>query len=611
MFAVFQKYARENKVAFGLFCAALAAIVFLRFYQLSTIPSSFTFDEMVYLFNAKVLSLTGTDATGQWNPWSLRPFHPWYAEWPSHLIALGMLVLPQAPILSAHLTYSILGLILPVTLGYLSYLLFKKPGLALIVVLVAGINPVLFQFSRLVYDSFPGLVFYVLGITLFVSGSPKAKLVAAVAFTIGFFQYQGYKLLLVPFLTVLTVYEYLRVSENYKRYSLAQFVKENRGVVAVFVTGCLLFALYMLVLLPGNGASVRMSETVGLTANIPDAATAVDAIRKQSLQASLVPLYINKYTLLFENMLYRYLSSFTLQEWFVGSNAGVNYFFVWQHGYFYLLDAVFLAIGLGALLVKKYKNQAFLLVSLIALSPLPEVIQRQKMFWPHDTPSGYWSLFRSACMTPFLIIIISLGIYTIVQYLARNWQKFSVPAITVLVGLYLLLVGRFLTYYFNALPITSSTENLQYRILSEYLRRLPADAPVLVYSRAGFSPLQHIFYYNNLLQKETINDLLPLLQSVTTTYKQIAFSDACYSLPEESGPITVIERLSLPCGKTHNDTPSVTLAAPLDSGTYYTVINDPLCSDLLLPKFVSNTKNNFDLQKLSREEFCNQFVVRY
>ena len=59
-------------------------------------------------------------------------------------------------------------------------------------------------------------------------------------------------------------------------------------------------------------------------------------------------------------MLYRYLSSFTLQEWFVGSNAGVNYFFVWQHGYFYLLDAVFLAIGLGALLVKKYKNQAFL-----------------------------------------------------------------------------------------------------------------------------------------------------------------------------------------------------------------------------------------------------------
>ena len=74
---------------------------------------------------------------------------------------------------------------------------------------------------------------------------------------------------------------------------------------------------------------------------------------------------------------------------------------LWQHGYFYYLDVLFLLLGL-IYLFSKPRPAFLLLTSLILISPIPEAIRIDRI-------PAY--AFHSVLQYPFLIILISAGIY--------------------------------------------------------------------------------------------------------------------------------------------------------------------------------------------------------
>ena len=56
--------------------ASILLGLFIRFYALRLIPVGYYFDEMDYIFTGEAIARFGTDITGAWSPWSLKPPPP-------------------------------------------------------------------------------------------------------------------------------------------------------------------------------------------------------------------------------------------------------------------------------------------------------------------------------------------------------------------------------------------------------------------------------------------------------------------------------------------------------------------------------------------------------
>jgi len=133
---------------------ALASVIFIifliwsRFYQLDLLPASLTHDETVYAISAQSFILQGTDLTQSHKPWSLTPIHPMYAEWPATIMSLGFLISHNS-LFAAHFPSALMGVLLPFIFGWLLWGVWRNKQLAIIGVVIAAANPLLWQFSRL------------------------------------------------------------------------------------------------------------------------------------------------------------------------------------------------------------------------------------------------------------------------------------------------------------------------------------------------------------------------------------------------------------------------------------------------------------------------------
>lgn len=603
----------QRTILIGLLILILGIGWSLRWLSLESIPSSFTPDELVYLVQAKSLLASGSDLSGTWNPVSLRPFHAWYGELSSHVIAVGMLFAPNNPVLGAHISYVVLGCLLPLLITSISYSLFKNKWLSVAVLFVAMFNPVLFQFSRLVYDSFPSLFFYTLGIALYLYPHNKVRLFSILAFSFGFFHYQGYKLLLLPIVVLLTSYTALCRPPN--KFTLSSLSSRYRTELLLLGVTILIYACYLLVLLPGEGASVRMTESVGLQANLGDAQNATDSLRRSLLDAPTNVVFINKYTLLVQNMMYRYIGSFDLRDWFVGTSDTTNYFTVWQHGYFYVFDILFLAAGIF-FLIKKYEKQGLLLLGFALIAPIPEAIQRQVFFWPDTHPfSQYWPLFRSSLLILVLILVIGVGLYHMLDWIRSKNTRLFLPAVTAALCVYFICIAQFMTYYFYVFPISGSKENLQLRTITNYIERVPSGTPITVYTDYKHNFFERYLFYSNQItpqNTETIRTAVAAFDNEQFTWNNITFSSSCAKAANTPSEVIIIESGVNPCeGEPDHTVQSISVASPIDSGGKFYILNDPVCTEFTLPAYIRNDHNKFSQESLSDKDFCEEFLVKY
>jgi len=554
---------------------------------IQSIPSASTYDEVIYSSEAQSIVKYGTDLKGDWRPWDLEPSDSYYTELTSTVIAPGFLIFPNNPVLASKFIPIILGSMLPILLGLLAFRLRKEQHVFIATATIATFNPWIFQFSRMGYDALFSISFYLMGFLAVLYFKNWKKLWAMIPLFFGFFQYQGHKVLMVPLVALTLLYLLI---ENPKK------IFKNQNLLAAFsvlVFAILLTGIY-LVRLPHLTSGARISEFSIFDKT--ELSSSVNDSRRLSLSSPVSSIFINKFTALVTTMTNRFLESFDLKILFIQGDASVDTFTVLDYGYFHLIDIAVIAISIMFIFANKkdYKLAIFVLL-FILLGTIPNVIRTGQS----------WIIFRPAFMFLGLVILMGIGSSAFLDLFKKKYSK-------IFIVVYLLATIPFFFAYFYKYPI-SHTKNIGFyeRVVANYISRVDTENPIYILPDRDDATFDYLVHYNQLLTEA--NQLQVNLSMKTRKYEinTIKIEGGCSEEVKSLVDTTVFVFLpKQPCEPGNNPTKTTEIKSLIDTGTIFTVYNDNLCSQYNLNPYPNIKKNVMAVEKLSDQEFCENFFSR-
>jgi len=568
--------------------------IFLRFYKLEQIPTIISHDEIYYVAQAKTIQLANTDPAGKWSPFSLSPAHPLFAELPGTVFSIGNFIIPNNPILAQRIISSSLSIALALSLSLLCFQFTKNKNLSGVVLTIALFNPWSFQMARMAFDAPLSLVFYFIGMNLFFSKKKWMALLSLPIFILGFYQYQGLKLIF-PFLLALMLIV-MFIKDRPKKINLPNFFHAKKWHLISLLILLIFFGSH-LVRLQSQKVQSRLSDTIFSENNV-QVKNSVAMDRAHTFSSPLTRYIINDQTTKLSIFSEKYLASYNLNNLFYKLEQLRNPFAVQSHGLFYLVDLPLIIYGaLG--LRKKNKPLLALLLGLLLIAPFPAAINT------NDT----WTLFRASLMYPPLIILSASGLY----YLATRVKNGGRYIFVTILLIYALLAIRFFFIFFYQYPVTAS-ENYYFaeRIISNYVLRqqnLNTNSITIHANEADF------LYYEVLVHNKSItnNSLSQIFESFekgdTFTIGTATMNTSCINNEEIARGDTIITDSSVqPCDGAIPDTQKDYIKSFRDAGTYFIIYNDQLCADVSLDSYPRISKKILSVEALTNDDFCKTLI---
>ncbi len=576
----------------------IVAVLSTRFWQLSDIPAAFVHDEMIYLVQARAVALTGSSLSGNWNPLTITPFNGAFAELPSLLLSLTV------PYFSNHFTggrilHVLMGSAIPIFLGLISESIWKKRKLSLIVVAVAIFNPWLWQFSRMAFDSLFSLFFYLLAFSILLRGKDWWKLMTIPALYMGFYQYQGLKLIFIPLVVMMIAMYFLSESKPIRHWK--SFITSKQSVLIaglILISSLCIFAQYLLYSLPQQQAVGRLSQLRSISSE--QVITTVNTQRRLSIDSPFVSLFVNKYSEVTREYAGSFLHLIDPHFLFLSAADLANSFNVIDFGYFYLLDLPLLLVGSVILFIKKESRMmSGAYAALLLVSMMPALFA-----------FGDSSTFRASLFYLLLIPLISLGFYTILELRIRSLN----------ILLYVLyacsIAGFFYNYYFQYPVYAADAQFFSERVLASYVKRIPSDAEIYIRVHDQEFMFNSLLYYNDLYLPSTAAAITTSINNGTFSIGNVHVVTDCSAIPDSPNIVTINSQTVGECSdsKLQKDFSSRTLLIPslIDGGGLYQINNDPLCGNLILPQYVSpKSLSLFRVESLSVDDFCQNWLVTH
>ncbi|PIR61295.1 MAG: hypothetical protein COU68_00175 [Candidatus Pacebacteria bacterium CG10_big_fil_rev_8_21_14_0_10_45_6] len=573
----------------GLIITVLLLSFAARLYKLSSVPSVVSHDEIYYMVEAKTISLTGRDPSGLWQPSSLIPANTLFAELPGTIMSLAARLIPQNPLLAGRVTSAVMGTLLPLLLAGVVFELSKNKRLFLITFLIATVNPWIFQFSRMSFDSLFSLFFYFTGFYLLLRLTGFWKLLAAIPFILGFYQYQGLKVVFLPFVLIAALAVILQSNKNLFSKKLLP--------IWLFLLILSIFFVSQVIRITNQAAGERTNDII--FAHRADFRLAAGVQQQQSIENIFQKTFVNSYTMMARSAAQAYLGSFNPQQLFVNGEARRNPFSVWSLGILYLIDAPLLVFGLLALWrEKRHKVLAITISLLILLGPLPSALQTNDI----------WIMFRSSLLFISLVLLSGYGLYAV----TKLNRIFAIA----IVALYVIFVTQFFYEYFFRYPIYG-TEGKYFaeRVLGEYVRRLPKSQKINVYADEKYFVFLEILLSANLITQDSVQQLQEAMQSGIYSLSNVRVDTTCFPVGIDWNSTTAVKDSSTaPCEGEQDveqmkSLPKSAIASLLDSGAVFTLYNDQLCAQYSLGGSLFVRTDVFDFSKLSDEAFCRSFFI--
>jgi len=586
------------------FLLTVLILIFSRLYLLSSLPVAISHDETVYAIQAKSFAVQAVDTTQKIKPFSMTLVHAMYAEWPASLMA-PFFKLTSNPILATHLMTALMGILLPLGFAYLVYGLWSKKDLALVALLVATFNPLLWQFGRLSFDAIFSVFFYVWAAALLINLKSLKKLWSIPLFILGFFEYQGMKLLLVPFVGSLLLLDFfsLKFSTNWKKnfQQIKNYAK--KPISLVFYFSLALTIVYALVILPNQNTAGRLSKTIISDNNF--LSQEVNTSRRLSLPTNLNTVFANKLTqsqLFVIKNLFAAFSPFLL---FIQGEPAASGFAVWSHGVFYLVDFIFLLIGIVTIFHhQKLRKQGLILVLMPIVFSLPSLINTM----------SEWYLLREMLAYVSLLLIVSWGIWQVCQFKYLKW---------LVIAIYLISVINFAYQFYFRYPVYSADSNkIQERIISRYVQLMKetgSDHQIIVYTSEPERLFASYLLYANQLTGQTKNQVALAYNQQRYQLNNVLFTNECADLTKSE--VLIVQTLHSKCKddllsvqeKNQNlikENQALSIPAVLDSGETFRIYNDILCqSSPMKPFFAVDNFKDFQMERLSKDDFCYHFIT--
>ena len=520
-------------------------LVFSRFLYLDRFPIGISHDELEYILSAKSYFSSGTDLSGSSFPASI--FQTNTLGSISFLPALilspyyGLIHLNQ---FTARLPYIIINLLTAFVFYLLVKKLFQNKNFAILSSILFLANPWSFYLSRTASDTAFALLFYLLAINFILNKSPQKLFLSFLFFVLGFFSYHGAKPILIPLVLVCLFYSKIHIKPK------LLFLSSIIAIFSLYLLGSRFF--------PSSASQTRSQEILFLNKDL--ISQTVNTDRQASLESPFKNIFTNKLTISLEIFSQKYFSAFSPDTLFIsGDNSGTYRF--GRHGLFYLVDFIFIIIGLISLF-KKYPHQAKFLSILILISPLATAI----------STVGTSTINRSFLLFPILIIFSSFGIYLVNKLLSL---------------LIFISFTGFLYFYFFRFPIIGQ-ENyfLSQRIIANYIVRNNTSNIIVIDSEPREVFLETLFY------------------SSKNKVENTTFISTC---PKDFDPkITYIIKSSI-CPLKIDNIKSIN--EEQFGGPLYYIVNDSFCSSYPSQKYLRfHLTKDYLLEKMENSNFCQTWI---
>lgn len=570
-----------------LFAAIILIATFFRFWQLDKIPTGISNDELQFLINAKSVFLNGKDISGNWFPFFLPPGSEFpQAELPHILMAPFVGLMPFS-LLFSKTPYAAIS-VLQVVLLFLIVrkLIGKNEGLT--VALVAALNPWSIFFGRTAYEAPLAVFFYLLALYLLLKLRGWKILVAFLPLLIGFYCYMGTKLILLPFVLIISAYSWHEVNKD-------KYLKQYANLINL----CLVLLFVFVITVKLQSTSLRLSELS--TPNGPQIAAGVNEERRLSIHTPLTPFFSNKLAVWSKDSISKFLKVYSTELLFV-TGEGRGTFSLWFHGYFYYLDFIFLLLGFIILFVKK-RSVWLLITGLILIAPIPTVAS--------NSQTGFAAL-RSALIFPLFIILIGLGLWYMYSFIKNT--RYKIAVFCIIGALYILQIGNFTNIYYFRNPIYNpEAYNLSARIVSKYITLAQKKGiNMLVLTDDPENNFKHYLFDTNSFTAQNASQVESMFKTKVFAMANVQFVRCATGLPLPAG-YTIITDNSPLCkamrivqAKNHLIIPQLS-----DGGAILHIYADSLCAHYSMGSYPYNFfLSDFSVESLSAQRFCEKFIIK-
>lgn len=406
--------------------------LFTRLYKISEIPSSVYWDEASIGYNAYSILQTGKDEWGETFPLHFRAFGEF--KLPVYIYA----VVPAVWIFGLNaLAVRLPAVVFSLGVVILTYLLGRKLSgskeVGLFSSFLVAVSPWFFIFSRTGYEATSGLMFYLLGIYLFILQKNKWLIFFSVlSFILSAYSYNSFRIISPLTIAVLGLFYF------------NQLKVIKKGLIPLILSVVILIAsiipIYRVYVFDSGAARL---QTVGAAKS---------------------------------DFLKNYLSHFNPAFLFIKGDTNLRS----QQGSFgqlFPVEAVLLIAGL-IYICRKAKNGILLLI-LLLLAPIPASLTRES---PHA--------LRAISIVPFISIISAYGAFAIREWIKRGYIYFIIAAV------FLIFFANYFWSFLRVYPQESKTDwQYEYKtIYSELREKIGSYNKVLISDKYAQPYIFALFY---------------------------------------------------------------------------------------------------------------------
>jgi hypothetical protein len=341
-------------------------------------------------------------------------------------------------------------------------------------------------------------------------------------------------------------------------------------------------------------------------------------------------LFLNRYSSLLMYLLNQYLYAFDIPRLMTGYESGYQ-FSLAVHGFFFWSSLIAGLVGAGVIIVTARgrltdKPTLWLWLLLVVVAPVATTIGLSEQ-----------SIFRSCLLYVLLIYPMARGWLFLWQVIRRK------KVLTLLVaGAIVMEVIYFGYTYFAFFPVkTADNFSFAYRLLAGYLTQVKTQQPqrevVLVLGQDPSAVARGVIFYNQLLPQLTLEErrqVADINNTELTLGTLLTITSKCPVIlgrAKEEAPVIIYDQFKTEeCNlksmiasdeaavgrnevedqEEENGHLSV-ISSPRDSGGYYYIVDDTICTNFSLPDFIHQIKiENYQAEKLDPQTYCGAWVRR-
>jgi hypothetical protein len=569
----------------------LAFAFFIRVILLDRFPIGMTHDELNNIISAKSLFWTHSFAPGTAPavlPTSMSNFTVTVPEVPTIILAALIGPFPLS-LLGGRIVGAVLSVLTILAVYFIALHITKKLLFAQISILLMAINPWSILLGRTMAELNFFIAFFLWGFLILIKSSGWKIFRALILYLLGFFSYTGGQISFFIFMIVTIIYHYF-ISSKHK-------TKKRVYVIFVGIT-FLVFAGYIFITTHNQSFAARGKELY--LPNLPEVSDKVNEDRKLTIQTPLNNLFINKATVYASGFLNKYVNTFSPNYLFL--NGETRAIFSYQiHGTFYLIDFLFIIIGISSLFTLNKKGWILFLTIIVGCSVTSGL---------SVVESSYSQ--RVGLIYPFLIMLSAIGIGTVVELVKS--KKIRVLLTSLIVIIYLVSFANLMHIYFIRFPIYASDGwFFQDRVLTSYIKRVSETNPrtnIVVYSVEPKIIFEEYLFYTDSYDKNNIEPINKQLNIKNYSVGNIVFTDKC-----PSGSVvkdtTVIFEGSMGCYVLSNLKDLLRISRLRDVHANYYIYGDKICKNLELKSYIPlSAYQDFSVEKQSLNLFCTNWITR-